>query len=281
MCYMWAIMPTTENNFETIFQLRGRNTQEAMRYNFMTMAPEKEIDMTTIRMFGTYGTNYINKKTKMPHLVSSLKNQQLMELLDKEKLKRSSCLFVPVLFSRHWWLYVLDVDNREFYIVDSVFGSDTSDTERTKLHRFACNILNQLQVWAGAKSIIKNRSIALEVRAVDVPKQPNPMDCGVYVMKWIEVLDSAALSGAYAFKIRCPIGEWDLDQLNEFRKEIVSKVLMSEHNTLNIEAISQATNMTQEAITEARRRMPRRTKPSPALRSPFLQPSSAELETKH
>ncbi|MED6158248.1 hypothetical protein PIB30_030995, partial [Stylosanthes scabra] len=83
------------------------------------MAPEKEIDMTTIsvvchilnreslerfqrdvycvppeiliKMFGTYGTNYINRKTKMPHLVSSLKDQQLMELLDKEKLKKSSC----------------------------------------------------------------------------------------------------------------------------------------------------------------------------------------------
>ncbi|MED6120251.1 hypothetical protein PIB30_019234 [Stylosanthes scabra] len=181
------------------------------------MAPEKEIDMTTvsvvchilnreplerfqrdvycvppeilIRMFGTYGTNYINRKTKMPHLVSSLKDQQLMELLDKEKLKRSSC----------------------------------------------CNILNQLRVWAGAKSIIKNRSIALEVRAVDVPKQPNPTSCGVYVMKWMEVLDSATLSGAYAFKTRCPIGgERDQDQLNEFRKQIVAKVLMSEHNTLNM-----------------------------------------------
>ncbi|MED6167252.1 hypothetical protein PIB30_001148 [Stylosanthes scabra] len=171
----------------------------------------------------------------MPYLVSSLKDQQLMEFLDKEKLKRSSCLFAPVRYSRHWWLYVLDVDNREFYIVDSVFGADTSDQERSKLHKFA----------------------------------------------WMKVLDSAALSGAYAFKTRCPIEEWDQDQLNEFRKEIVSKVLKSEHNTLNIEAISQATNMTQEAITEARRRMPRRTKPSAALRSPFLQPSIAELETKH
>ncbi|MED6107862.1 hypothetical protein PIB30_018146 [Stylosanthes scabra] len=158
----------------------------------------------------------------------------------------------------------------------------SNKAHRGKIESYLCNILNQLRVWAGAKSIIKNRSIALKVRAVDVPKQPNPTDCGVYVMKWMEVLDSATLSGAYVFKTRCPIGgEWDQDQLNEFRKQIVSKVLMSDHNTLNIEAISKATNMKQEAITEARRRMPRRTKPSPALRSPFLQPSIAELETKH
>ncbi|MED6170762.1 hypothetical protein PIB30_034241 [Stylosanthes scabra] len=231
-----------------------------MRYNLMTTAPGKEVDMTTVsvvchilnreplerfqkdvyyvppeilvRMFGTYGTNYINKRTKMPHLV-------------------------------------------EFYIADSVFGADTSDTDRTKLHRFA------LRVWAGAQSIIKKRSISLEPRAVDVPKQPNPTDCGVYVMKWMEFLDAAALSGAFAFKTQCQIEEWDQDQLNEFRKDFVSKVLLSENNTLNVEAISQATSMTQEAITEARRRMPRRTKPSAALRSPFLQPSTAELETKH
>ncbi|MED6191854.1 hypothetical protein PIB30_004514 [Stylosanthes scabra] len=274
-CYMWAIMPRNDNKYETIFQLRGPNTMEAMRYNLMTMAPETCIDMTTasvvchilnreplerfqrdvycvpleilIRMFDTYGTSYINKKTKMPYLVSNLKDQRFMELLDKEKLKRNSCLFAPVLYSRHWWLYVLDVNNREFYIADSMFGADTSDRERSKLYRFA----------------------------------PNPTGCGIYVMKWMEVLDSASLSSAYAFKTQCPIEEWDQDQLNEFRKEIVSKVLMSEHNTLNIEAISQATNMTQEAITEARKRMPRWTKPSAALRSPFLQPSTAELENKH
>ncbi|MED6131099.1 hypothetical protein PIB30_006719 [Stylosanthes scabra] len=37
-CFIWA---TTENNnkYDTIFQLRGPNTIEAMRYNFMTMAP--------------------------------------------------------------------------------------------------------------------------------------------------------------------------------------------------------------------------------------------------
>ncbi|MED6203627.1 hypothetical protein PIB30_001325 [Stylosanthes scabra] len=262
--------------FSVVCHILNREPFERFQRDVYCVPPE-----ILVRMFGTYGTNYINKRTKMPHLVSSLKDQQLMELLDKEKLKKSRELFAPVVYNGHWWLYVLDVENREFYIADSVFGVDTSDIDRTKLHRFACNILNQLRVWAGAQSIIKKRSISLEPRAVDVPKQPNPTDCGVYVMKWMEVLDAAALSGAFAFKTRCQIKKWDQDQLNEFRKDIVSKVLLSEHNTLNFEAISQATSMSQEAITEARKRMPRRTKPSAALRSPFLQPSTAELETKH
>ncbi|MED6172917.1 hypothetical protein PIB30_054333 [Stylosanthes scabra] len=36
-CFIWATM-NNENKYETIFQLRGPNTVEAMRYNFMTMA---------------------------------------------------------------------------------------------------------------------------------------------------------------------------------------------------------------------------------------------------
>ncbi|MED6148463.1 hypothetical protein PIB30_053393 [Stylosanthes scabra] len=230
-CLIWATMDN-ENKYETIFQLRGPNTIEAIMYNFMTMAPATCIDMVMvslmchilnreqierfqrdvycvlpeilIRMFDTYGTNYLDKKTKMSYLVTELKDQQYMELLDKEKLRKHSTLFATVLYSYHWWLYVLDVENKEFYIVDSMFGI-APNQQRNKLHRFACNMLNQLRMWAGAPSLMKKQTISLQLRCVDVPKQPNPMDCGVYVMKWMKLLEAAALSGAYTFKIRYDI----------------------------------------------------------------------------
>ncbi|MED6110685.1 hypothetical protein PIB30_045195 [Stylosanthes scabra] len=115
-CFIWA---TTENNnkYDTIFQLRGPNTIEAMRYNFMTMAPRTCIDMymvslvchilnreqvqrfqreiycvppeILIRMFETYGTNFLDKKTKKPFRFTDLKDQQFVDLLDNEKLRRS------------------------------------------------------------------------------------------------------------------------------------------------------------------------------------------------
>ncbi|MED6139209.1 hypothetical protein PIB30_081731 [Stylosanthes scabra] len=204
-CFIWATMEN-DNKYETIFQLRWPNTIEAMRYNFMTMAPETCIDMQMvslvchilnkeelqrfqrdvycvppkilIRMFQTYGRNYLDKKTKMPYLVSQLKDQHYMKLLDKEKLRKHSTL-----------------------------------------------------------------------RCIDVPKQPNPTDCGVYVMKWMELLEVAVLLAAYTFKLRYSIEEWTQDQLDQFRKEIVSKLIMRKDNTLNVEAINQASNMTLEAIT--------------------------------
>ncbi|MED6157744.1 hypothetical protein PIB30_026140 [Stylosanthes scabra] len=122
-CYIWATT-NNDNKYETIFQLGGPKTQEAMRYNFMTMEPSSCIDMVMVSlvchvlnreqveryqkdiycipleiltlMFETYGTNYLDKKTKKPHHVSTLKDQEYMELLDKEKLKTSSAIS-PVL----------------------------------------------------------------------------------------------------------------------------------------------------------------------------------------
>ncbi|MED6146619.1 hypothetical protein PIB30_036207 [Stylosanthes scabra] len=200
-------------------------------------------------MFETYGVNYLDKKTKMPYLVRQLKDQHYMELLDKDKLRRHSTissLFAPVLYSHHWWLYVLDVDNKQFYVVDSVFGTNSSQ-QRNKPHRFV----------------------------------PNPTDCGVYVMKWMELLDPAALSAAFIFKLQYSIEEWSQARLDEFKKEIVSKLIMSEENTLSVEAINQASNMTLEAITEAKKKMGRQTKPSATLKSPYVQVSTSELAKKH
>ncbi|MED6196740.1 hypothetical protein PIB30_050221 [Stylosanthes scabra] len=279
-CFIWA---TTENNnkYETIFQLRGPNTQEAMRYNFMTMEPSSCIDMVMVSfvchvlnreeveryqrdvycvppeiltlMFVTNGRNYIDKKTKKPHLVTSLKDQEFMGLLDKEKLKTTSALYAPVVYSNHWWLYVLDVDHREFFIIYSIHGINQNQT-RNKLHRFACNMLNQLKMWVGATSLMKKNTNTLQLRPVDVPRQPNPTDYGVYVMKWMELLDTASIAGAYMFQTRYTIEQWDQDQVDEFRKEIVTKVSFSEHNTLKMEAINQVRSMTMDSITEARER---------------------------
>ncbi|MED6119273.1 hypothetical protein PIB30_010198 [Stylosanthes scabra] len=234
-CFIWA---TTENNnkYDTIFQLRGPNTLEAMREQVHRF--QREVYCVPpeilIRMFETHGTNFMDKKTKKPVRFTDLKDKQFFQLLDKEKLRMSR----------------------------------------------VCNVLDQFRVWARAKSLIKKGSNTLQLRHIDVPKQPNPTDCGVYVMKWMETLDTHALSFAYTFKKTCMIEEWDQDQLDGFMEKIVAKVLLSEHNTLNFEAMNKSRTMTREAITEGRTKLGRRTKPSAALKSPFLNPSTVELEKK-
>ncbi|MED6123259.1 hypothetical protein PIB30_047481 [Stylosanthes scabra] len=75
-CFIWA---TTNND----------NKEEVERYQRDIYCVPPEI---LTLMFETYGTNYLDKKTKKPHLISSLKDQEYMELLDKEKLKTTSAV---------------------------------------------------------------------------------------------------------------------------------------------------------------------------------------------
>ncbi|MED6146089.1 hypothetical protein PIB30_031331 [Stylosanthes scabra] len=105
-------------------------------------------------------------------------------------------------------------------------------------------------------SLLKKATISLQLRCVEVPNQPNLTDCGVYVMKWMELLDAATLSGCYIFK--CQYSLEELGQLDEFRKKIVSKLILSKENTLRVEAINQAN------------KMGRQTKPSAALKNPYV-----------
>ncbi|MED6152876.1 hypothetical protein PIB30_096183 [Stylosanthes scabra] len=88
-------------------------------------------------------------------------------------------------------------------------------------------------------------------------------------MKWMELLDAAGLSGCYTFKCRYSLDDWGQDKLDGFRREIVAMLILSKENTLRVEAINQAN------------KMGRQTKPSAALKSPYVQVSIAELEKQH
>ncbi|MED6200052.1 hypothetical protein PIB30_081528, partial [Stylosanthes scabra] len=42
---IWATVPKGDNEFETIFKLRGHRILEALRYQFTSMAPKSYIDI--------------------------------------------------------------------------------------------------------------------------------------------------------------------------------------------------------------------------------------------
>ncbi|MED6167986.1 hypothetical protein PIB30_008011 [Stylosanthes scabra] len=135
--------------------------------------------------------------------------------------------------------------------------------ERTTLNKFASNILNQLLRWVGAPTILKKGSWSLVPTYIIVPQQPNDYDCAVFVMKWMELIDPTKLHGCCTYNIE----EWTDPMLNEFRKKIVAKTILSKENTMRADAIRAAQEM-------------RRIKPSAALCSPFLQLSTPDLPSK-
>ncbi|MED6169751.1 hypothetical protein PIB30_024268 [Stylosanthes scabra] len=127
----------------------------------------------------------------------------------------------------HNWM---DKKKRRPYEISSLTNHkeylDYIDREKLVSHRFS-NILNQLLKWAGASSILKKGSWSLPTRYINVPQQPNDCDCAVFPM------------------------------LDEFRKKLVTKIIMSKENSMRQDVITAAQTM-------------RVTRPSAALRSPFI-----------
>ncbi|MED6115399.1 hypothetical protein PIB30_090105 [Stylosanthes scabra] len=173
----WAMVPKGENEFETIFKLSGDRFLEAMRYQFQSMRPRMYIDIQVI--------------TIMCHILNNEQNEQFEKFVYCVPPK--IMLFAPILFSKYWWLCVLDVEKRDFFVLDSKNIVSPSD-ERSTMNRFASNILDQMRIWAGAPSIFNEGSCSLLPRYVNIPGQPNETDCGVFVMKWMKLIDSTSLA---------------------------------------------------------------------------------------
>ncbi|MED6150572.1 hypothetical protein PIB30_073649 [Stylosanthes scabra] len=152
-------------------------------------------------MFATHNHNWMDKKKRRPHEISSLMNHtEFLAYLDREKLNSHRFLFAPVLYSEHWWLYVLDKSKQQMFVLDS--KNITSPlSERTDLNKLASNILNQLLKWAGAPSILKKGSLSLLPTYINIPQQPNDFDCAFFVMKWMEMIDPTILAGYCTYNI--------------------------------------------------------------------------------
>ncbi|MED6182441.1 hypothetical protein PIB30_028434 [Stylosanthes scabra] len=164
MVEIWATHSKGENEFVMIFKLRGGNFLGAMRYQFMSMVPKTYIDIGIIslmchvlnkqagerfekliycvppeilqRMFEKYEHEWMDVE-KRPHGITTLVNhKEYISYLDKKRLMTRRFLFAPILYSQHWWLYVLDVNQRNIFVIDSRKTKSPSP-ERIEMNKFA------------------------------------------------------------------------------------------------------------------------------------------------
>ncbi|MED6127926.1 hypothetical protein PIB30_092709 [Stylosanthes scabra] len=120
---------------------------------------------------------------------------------------------------------------------------------------------------AGASSMFKKGTHSLLQRYISIPGQANEYDCGVYVMKWMELIDPTVLIDCSKGNKEYNIETWPKPKLEEFRKKIVAKIMLSDANAWRVETIRKANGM-------------RNTRPVPVLLSPYVQMSSADLDSK-
>ncbi|MED6211445.1 hypothetical protein PIB30_073727 [Stylosanthes scabra] len=187
---IWATVPKGDNEFETIFKLRRHRILEALRYQFTSMAPKSYIDIQVVtlmchvlnadedkrfeklvyyippeilqRMFANHNHNWMDKKKRRPHEISSLLNHtEFLAYLDREKLNSHRFLFAPMLYSEHWWLYVLDKSTQEMFVLDSKNISSPS-SERAELNKFVPMLLEFRQKIVAKIILSKENSLRAE-----------------------------------------------------------------------------------------------------------------------
>ncbi|MED6161277.1 hypothetical protein PIB30_059300 [Stylosanthes scabra] len=293
--YRWATKETEHDNYERLFNFKSGKEYGAMRYHFMSLGEKAEVDITIMdiicimnniqnnekfkfttycvlhlfwhRILERYGRNFISATTGLPHDITTLENINPLHYIDESKMKSAPFLFAPILYAKHWWLYVLDVDNKKFYAMDSL-NPKSPGGDRNKLGRFVSSVLDQMWVLARAETMFPNKTRALGLHSllpkyIPVPRQPNAYDCGVYVIKYMGYVNPSIL-GKRQFSL--PI--WTEAELQEFREENVERILYHGDNYYMYQAIKVANSATRDL------------KPSIALQSPYTQLNTADLESE-
>ncbi|MED6220118.1 hypothetical protein PIB30_041812 [Stylosanthes scabra] len=193
----WAAVPKGGDEFETIFKLAGDMFLEAMRYQFQSMAPKNYIDIQVI--------------TIMCHILNKEQNERFEKFV--------YCVPPEIMvrmFEKHGQSWMDTKNNRPHAIASLVNHEEYMvylDKKKLLTHRFS-NILDQLRIWAGAPSIFDQGSCSLLPRYVNIPGQPNETDCGVFVMKWMELIDPTGLEAS------CEANRgYNIDKWGEFSEE--------------------------------------------------------------
>ncbi|MED6187485.1 hypothetical protein PIB30_076901 [Stylosanthes scabra] len=140
-----------------------------------------------------------------------------------------------------------------------------NNEQNERFDKFVCCV--SPEIMAGAPSIFNEGSCSLLQRYVNIPGQPNETNCGVFVMKWIELIDPTGLAASCEANKGYNIEKWGESKLDEFRKQIMAKILLNKDNEKTMETIRILNEM-------------RNIRPAAVLRSPYVQVSSADLYSK-
>ncbi|QCD87255.1 Ulp1 protease family [Vigna unguiculata] len=116
-----------------------------------------------------FATNVMmyNERKLHEHVQRIIMNPIL--LVGMQDILSAEFLFAPIVHGDHWWCYCVKLKSMEFFVFDSLGHSRKN---RTRIENY-----------------IKP---SFEVQCVDTPIQPNGRDCGVLVLKFIEMWDGVS-----------------------------------------------------------------------------------------
>ncbi|WVZ85105.1 hypothetical protein U9M48_032060 [Paspalum notatum var. saurae] len=131
-------------------------------------------------------------------------------------------LFFPVLFGDHWFLFVVDLSHKMFLFLDSYCSKNDEYSVYTR-KKLIANFRHAWGLFVGSKADFDGFLVAYP----RVPKQTNIVDCGVFVIKFMEL-----------WKFDCNLlEEFSQKDIPNIRIQIVNDLLMSDHNKANIDVV--------------------------------------------
>ncbi|XP_014511572.1 ubiquitin-like-specific protease 1A [Vigna radiata var. radiata] len=134
-------------------------------------------------------------------------------------LLRAQFLFVPSVGDDHWWCYAVNCQSRELFILDPLGHKRRS---RKKIDKAIVATLQELFNMIDIDSNYKEQE--LNVIEEDLPVQPNTYDCGMLVIKYMELWDHTPKFDGNK------IPDYTTDQLQVLRKQMVCEWTLHKDN---------------------------------------------------
>ncbi|XP_051211681.1 putative ubiquitin-like-specific protease 1B [Lolium perenne] len=134
------------------------------------------------------------------------------------KLHLTDSLHFPSLYNYHWFLFTFDIRDKKFIFMDSLFDKNSD------LHQEVDNrmIMNFGRTWSECR--LKDINFQeFEVIYPPVPKQRNGKDCGIHLMKSIELFKPRTSS----------MGKFSHKDIPDFRIQMANEMMFCEHNEMH------------------------------------------------
>ncbi|KAJ1406074.1 Ulp1 protease family, C-terminal catalytic domain [Sesbania bispinosa] len=156
-----------------------------------------------------------------------------------DQLRACSMVFAPAIFNNHWFCYAVDKEQEKMFVLDSLGGHSSKDQKRLD-NAMKCRLGELLRIL-NPKS--NNNWTDLAIEYVDLPRQHNGHDCGIYVLKYMETWDGVTKYGDktmpnYSHQDindirRDYVCQWVLHPLNEERQKVLANAHLPGDLTFN------------------------------------------------
>ncbi|KAG2394332.1 Isoleucine N-monooxygenase [Vigna angularis] len=137
-----------------------------------------------------------------------------------------AAVFIPIVSDGHWWCYALKVCTFQFYVIDTLANGIKG---RCQIDRSIAE--NIQRFWGLLTDKLEVSKCPLLVEKANILVQPNTYDCGVIMMKAIEIWDGEEKYDGKSMP------DYTNEDLAPFRKKCICDWILDEDNVRRLDTL--------------------------------------------